>query len=69
MLKYNKNGKLIYLEKSCEPGKIREYDENNNLIYSEDSTEYWIKRLYDKNNNLRRIYYDSLQRNRKWEMF
>ena len=48
---YDKNGSLIFNEKSNKYWERREYDENGNIIFYEDSDKYWSRHEYDENGN------------------
>ncbi len=53
----DKNGKLIYLERSNGYWTKREYDSQGNQIYFEDSDGVWAKREWDSHGY--QIYYEN----------
>jgi hypothetical protein len=53
----DKNGKLIYFEKSNGYWLKSEYDDEGNEIYIENSDGFWIKREYDDGGN--QIYFEN----------
>ncbi len=53
----DKNGKVIYHEKSDGYWGKYEYNSNSEVIYYEQSDGYWSKREYDDNGNV--IYYET----------
>ena len=71
IIKFNKDGKLIYLKKPNKHEEQWKYDENNNIIYHkyfdekrDKINEFFYK--YDKNNNL--IYYkNEIGEEERWE--
>lgn len=53
----DKNGKMIYYERSCGYWSKREYDDEGKVIYYETSNGFWSKREYDDNG--KEIYYEN----------
>ncbi len=67
IVKYNKNGSIIYHKYSDGYEYWKEYDENNNLIYHKRSSGYKAWAKFNENNN--EIYYKNSDGEEYWKKY